>query len=377
MANEAAWAARLARYRGPELKRSVWQLASAAALFGGAWVLMYASLRVGYWLTLLLAVPAAFFLIRLFIIQHDCGHAAFFRSTRTADIVGSILGVLTLTPYHYWKKTHALHHATSGNLEHRGFGDIDTLTVDEYLARSRWERFKYRVYRHPVVLFGVGAVLHFFVRHRIPTIVPREWTRERRSIFWTDVGLAAAIALMGTLVGFREFALVQLPVTLLSTSLGVWLFYVQHQFEPTYWEHDERWAYDAAALQGSSYYRLPRLLQWATGNIGLHHIHHLHPTFPAPLPRLTPPPNALFRRRSDDAGLTGEIPVNAVPTPTARVHLGDAADRPTLPSSARAREPVSTWLAPALRTRLRVCVESDCPTSAPSERSAAQPREMS
>jgi len=126
----------------------------------------------------------------------------------------------------------------------------------------------------------VGAVLHFFVRHRIPTIVPREWTRERRSIFWTDVGLAAAIALMGTLVGFREFALVQLPVTLLSTSLGVWLFYVQHQFEPTYWEHDERWAYDAAALQGSSYYRLPKLLQWATGNIGLHHIHHLHPRIP-------------------------------------------------------------------------------------------------
>ena len=280
MANEAAWAARLARYKGPELKRSVWQLASAAALFGGAWALMYASLRVGYWLTLLLAVPAAFFLIRLFIIQHDCGHAAFFRSTRTADIVGSILGVLTLTPYHYWKKTHALHHATSGNLEHRGFGDIDTLTVDEYLARSRWERFKYRVYRHPVVLFGVGAVLHFFVRHRLPTIVPREWTRERRSIFWTDVGLAAAIALMGTLVGFREFALVQLPVTLLSTSLGVWLFYVQHQFEPTYWEHDDLWAYDAAALQGSSYYRLPKFLQWATGNIGLHHVHHLLPRIP-------------------------------------------------------------------------------------------------
>jgi len=130
------------------------------------------------------------------------------------------------------------------------------------------------------VLFGVGAVLHFFVRHRIPTIVPRAWTRERRSIFWTDVGLAALIALMGTLVGFRNFALVQLPVTLLSTSLGVWLFYVQHQFEPTYWEHDERWAYDAAALQGSSYYRLPKLLQWATGNIGLHHIHHLHPRIP-------------------------------------------------------------------------------------------------
>jgi len=276
----AGWLARLAAYKEPDLKRSVWQLASAAALYAGAWALMYASLGVGYWLTLLLAVPTAFLLVRLFIIQHDCGHGAFFRSPRAADIVGSIIGVLTLTPYHYWKKTHAMHHATSGNLEHRGFGDIDTLTVDEYLARSRWERFKYRVYRHPAVLFGVGAVLHFFVRHRLPTIVPRTWTRERRSILWTNVGLAGFVLLMGTLVGFREFLLVQLPVALLSCSIGVWLFYVQHQFEPTYWEHDERWAYHAAALEGSSYYRLPKLLQWATGNIGLHHIHHLNARIP-------------------------------------------------------------------------------------------------
>jgi len=280
MVTAAAWGARLAAHKDPDLKRSVWQLANAALLFAGAWALMYASLGVGYWLTLLLAVPAAFLLVRLFIIQHDCGHGAFFRSPRVADVVGSILGVLTLTPYHYWKKTHAIHHATSGNLEHRGFGDIDTLTVDEYLARSRWERFKYRVYRHPAVLFGVGAVLHFFVRHRLPTIVPRTWTRERRSILWTDVGLAGFVVLMGTLVGFREFLLVQLPVALLSCSIGVWLFYVQHQFEPTYWEHDERWTYHAAALEGSSYYRLPKLLQWATGNIGLHHIHHLNARIP-------------------------------------------------------------------------------------------------
>ena len=165
---ETTWSARLARYKGPDLSRSVWQLASAAVLFAAAWALMYVSLGVGYWLTLLLAVPTCFFLVRLFIIQHDCGHGSFFRSTRAADLVGSVLGVLTLTPYHYWKKTHALHHATSGNLEHRGFGDIDTLTVDEYLALSRWGQFKYRVYRHPVVLFGIGAILHFFVRHRIP-----------------------------------------------------------------------------------------------------------------------------------------------------------------------------------------------------------------
>jgi len=232
----------LAPYKGPVLWRSIWQLASAGALFAGAWALMYESLRVGYWLTLLLALPAAFFLVRLFIIQHDCGHAAFFKSGRAADIVGSILGVLTLTPYHYWKKTHALHHATSGNLEHRGFGDIDTLTVDEYLKRSRWGRFKYRVYRHPAVLFGVGAVLHFFVRHRIPSIVPREWTRERRSIFWTDVGLLGLVVVLGRLVGFGPLLLVHLPVSLLSCVIGVWLFYVQHQFEPTYWEHDEHWA---------------------------------------------------------------------------------------------------------------------------------------
>jgi acyl-lipid omega-6 desaturase (Delta-12 desaturase) len=256
------------------------QLTIAALLFAGAWALMYVSLSVTYWLTLLLAIPTAFFLIRLFIIQHDCGHAAFFRSAWVSDTVGSIIGVLTLTPYHYWKKTHAMHHATSGNLEHRGFGDIDTLTVDEYLARPRWERFKYRLYRHPVVLFGVGAILHFFVRHRLPTIVPKSWRRERRSIFWTDVGLAIFIVVMGALVGYRQFALVQLPVAVLSTIIGVWLFYVQHQFDPTYWEREDRWSYDSAALHGSSYYRLPKILQWATGNIGIHHIHHLHPRIP-------------------------------------------------------------------------------------------------
>jgi len=274
------WAARLAPYKDPVIRRSVWQLVINAVLFAGAWAIMYLSLGVGYWLTLLLAVPAAFLLVRLFIVQHDCGHGAFFRSSRIADIVGSIIGVLTLTPYQYWKKTHAMHHATSGNLEHRGFGDIDTLTVDEYRALSRWGQFKYRVYRHPAVLFGVGAVLHFFIRHRLPTIVPRTWTRERRSILWTDVGLAVFIVLMGVLVGFRQFFLVHVPLMALSGSIGVWLFYVQHQFEPTYWEHDERWIYEEAALAGSSYYRLPRLLQWATGNIGLHHVHHLNARIP-------------------------------------------------------------------------------------------------
>lgn len=276
----ASWSARLASYKGADLTRSVAQLALSSFLFAGTWVLAYLSLSVSYWLTLLLAVPAAFFLIRLFIIQHDCGHGSFFSSSAISDLVGSLLGVITLTPYHYWRKTHALHHATSGKLEHRGFGDIDTLTVDEYRAASRWQRLKYRVYRHPIVLFGVGAVIHFFVRHRLPTIVPREWKRERRSIMYTNLGMAVLIVAAGSLLGFREVLLVHLPVATITVLIGVWLFYVQHQFEPTYWEHDDRWKYDAAALQGSSYYRLPKILQWATGNIGLHHIHHLHPRIP-------------------------------------------------------------------------------------------------
>lgn len=274
------WNAVLARYKVPDTRRSALQLTLSAFLFLGTWALMYVTHFRAYWLTLILAVPAAFFLVRLFIIQHDCGHGAFFKSTRAADITGSILGVLTLTPYHYWKKTHAMHHATSGNLEHRGFGDIRTLTVGEYLALPKWGRFKYRVYRHPVVLFFIGAALHFMVVHRIPTIVPRSWRRERRSIVWTDVAVLAVTVLVGVAIGFKALVMVQLPLTLLSCTIGVWLFYVQHQFEPTYWEHDRDWQYAQAALEGSSFYKLPRVLHWLTGNIGFHHIHHLNARIP-------------------------------------------------------------------------------------------------
>jgi omega-6 fatty acid desaturase (delta-12 desaturase) len=272
--------ARFAAYRHPHLGKSLWQLANSAALFAGTWAGMYLLLDVSYWLSLALAVPAAFFLIRLFIIQHDCGHGAFFKSQKLADLVGGLIGVLSLTPYAYWRKTHALHHATSGNLEHRGFGDIDTLTIREYLALSRWERFKYRLYRHPLVLFGVGPAFHFLVKHRIPAIVPRSWRRERRSILRTNFGIATLLAAAGLTLGFREVLLVQLPITLITCSIGVWLFYVQHQFENTYWEHEPAWSYDDAALHGSSYLELPALLRWATGNIGLHHIHHCNARIP-------------------------------------------------------------------------------------------------
>ena len=275
-----SWSARLAPFRKPDLARSVWQLSSTFVLFVAGWSLMYASLRLPYWITLLLAVPTGFMIVRLFIIQHDCGHGAFFKSARAADVVGRLIGVLTMTPYSYWKRTHAMHHASSGNLDHRGFGDINTLTVREYFALTRWERLKYRLYRHPLILFVIGPSFHFMLVHRLPGIVPREWRRERRSILWTNAGLAAFVIGMGLLVGFKAFLLVHLPLMALTASLGVWMFYVQHQFEPAYWEHDEGWSYDAAALEGSSHYELPRLLQWLTGNIGLHHIHHLNARIP-------------------------------------------------------------------------------------------------
>ena len=275
-----SWAKRLAPFRQPDDRRSAWQLVSTSVLFAAAWAITWASLALPYVVTLALAVPAAFLLVRLFIIQHDCGHGSFFRSQRVANAVGGALGVLTMTPYAYWRRTHAMHHAGSGNLEHRGFGDIDTWTVAEYESRTPWERVKYRVYRHPVALFLVGAVFHFVVRHRLPALASREWPRERRSILGTNVGMVVFAVGMTALVGWRAFLLVHAPIALASCSIGVWLFYVQHQFEPTYWEHDEHWEFELAALQGSSYYVLPPVLQWLTGNIGLHHVHHLNARIP-------------------------------------------------------------------------------------------------
>ena len=275
-----SWSARLATWRQPDPKRSIWQLASTAAFFLTGWILMYFSLRVSYWLTLALAIPTAFMLVRLFIVQHDCGHGSFFKSTKVADAVGTILGVVTLTPYHYWKRAHAIHHATSGNLDHRGFGDIDTLTVKEYQSRSAWGKLKYRLYRHPIVLFGIGPVFLFLIEHRIPTIAPKNWSRERRSIVINDLGLAALVVGLVWLIGPKALLAVHVPVLLVSTTAGVWLFDVQHQFDTTYWERDGRWHYETAALAGCSYYKLPTVLQWCTGNIGIHHVHHLHAGIP-------------------------------------------------------------------------------------------------
>jgi omega-6 fatty acid desaturase (delta-12 desaturase) len=236
---------------------------------------MWATLDHGYWLCLLLAVPAAGFLVRLFMIQHDCGHAAFFRHRLTNDWVGRLIGVLTLTPYDFWRRTHAVHHSTSGNLDRRGIGDIDTLTVNEYLARSGWGRLLYRAYRHPLIMFGLGPAYLFIVQHRLPVGLTCSGWQVWLSTMATNVAIAAVVATMIWLVGVVPFLLVHLPVMLLAASVGVWLFYVQHQFEATAWAHDRAWNLQEAALHGSSHYDLPGILRWFTANIGVHHIHHL------------------------------------------------------------------------------------------------------
>lgn len=236
---------------------------------------MWAALDLGYWLVLLLAVPAAGLLVRLFMIQHDCGHGSFFRSRLANDWTGRIIGVLTLTPYGFWRRTHALHHASSGNLDRRGFGDVDTLTVAEYRARSTWGRLRYRLYRHPLVMFGIGPAYLFILKHRIPVGLMRRGWQPWASTMGTNFAVALIVATLVWFIGIKAYLLVHLPVMLLAASAGIWLFYVQHQFEQTTWQKDREWNLQEAALHGSSHYDLPALLRWFTANIGVHHVHHL------------------------------------------------------------------------------------------------------
>ena len=265
----------LARYRAPSVVRSTTELAITAIPLVLIWILMWATLDIGYWLSLLLAIPAAGLLLRMFMIQHDCGHGAFFRNRLANDWVGRVIGVLTLTPYDFWRSTHAVHHSTSGNLDRRGIGDIDTLTVREYLARSRWGRLRYRAYRHPLIMFGFGPAYLFLIQHRLPVGLMRQGWWPWFTTMATNLAIAILAAAMIRLVGLGPFLLVHLPITLLAASIGVWLFYVQHQFENTRWRSEGTWNLHEAALHGSSYYHLPTVLRWFTANIGMHHIHHL------------------------------------------------------------------------------------------------------
>lgn len=273
-----SWKEIVARYQKPSVGRGVWQVLNTLVPYAGLWYLMYLSMGVSYWLVLPLAVLAAGFLVRIFIIHHDCGHSSFFKSRMANDVIGFITGVLTLTPYFHWRWEHALHHSTSGDLDRRGTGDVWTLTVQEYLESSRWRRFSYRLARNPVVLFVIAPLFLFVIRQRFPT--PGASERERHSVHWTNLAILGMVLGLGWLFGFKAYLLIQLTVTAVAGTAGVWLFYVQHQFDGVYWERSGEWDYTAAALQGSSFYKLPKILQWFSGNIGFHHIHHLSPRIP-------------------------------------------------------------------------------------------------
>jgi acyl-lipid omega-6 desaturase (Delta-12 desaturase) len=270
------WAHILSAYREPSLARSITELTITAVPFLALWSAAWLACSMGHsWASPLIAVPASGFLVRLFMIQHDCGHGAFFLRRATNDWVGRVIGVLTLTPYDFWRRTHAIHHATSGNLAHRGIGDVDTLTVREYRARSRWGRLKYRLYRHPLVMFGIGPAYLFLLRYRLPIGLMSRSPEPWLSTMTTNAAIACVVVALIWLMGAKAFLLVHLPVVLLAASIGVWLFYVQHQFEETTWHEGERWTLHEAALHGSSHYDLPVVLRWLTANVGVHHVHHL------------------------------------------------------------------------------------------------------
>ncbi|WP_081995994.1 fatty acid desaturase [Croceibacterium mercuriale] len=270
----------LATFRKPSNGRASAELVASAVPLVLLWPLMWLSLEIHYALTLLLAVPAAGFLLRLFLIQHDCGHGAFFRGRRANDWVGRAIGVLTLSPYELWRRGHATHHAGTGNLDRRGTGDVDTLTVAEFTQLSFAARLRYRLYRHPAVMFGLGPAWLFFLRYRLPLGHMREGWRPWISAMGTNLAIVILSAGLIFLVGLPAFLLIQLPIVLLAASAGVWLFYVQHQFEHTYWNSGREWAFHEAALHGSSHYALPGILRWFSANIGMHHIHHLCSNIP-------------------------------------------------------------------------------------------------
>jgi omega-6 fatty acid desaturase (delta-12 desaturase) len=239
---------------------------------------MYLCRPISWWLVVPLAILAGAFLVRVFIIFHDCGHGSFFKSTWANNLVGFLTGILTFTPYYHWRWEHSIHHATSGHLDKRGTGDVWTMTVEEYLNSSRWKKFAYRLARNPFILFVIAPMYLFLIQQRFPK--SRANRRERHSVYAMNVALLGMATALIWIFGFKAYLVIQFIILMVAGSAGVWMFYVQHQFEDVYWERGEDWSYVSAALQGSSFYKLPRILQWFSGNIGFHHIHHLSPRIP-------------------------------------------------------------------------------------------------
>ena len=272
------WRKIVAKYQQPCLKKSCWQIVNSIGSYLALWVLMYFTVQSSWPLTIGVATLAGLFLVRVFIIFHDCGHGSFFRSKQANNVLGFITGVMTFTPYRYWRWQHAVHHGTSGNLDHRGTGDIWTMTVKEYHTASRWMKLRYVISRNPIVVFVIAPLGLFWLYQRFAFADANK--RDRRSVLWMNLALASYITAMSLVFGFWNYFWIQFILTLVSGTAGVWLFYVQHQFEDTYWRKADEWDYLTSAMQGSSYYKLPKVLQWFSGNIGFHHIHHLSSRIP-------------------------------------------------------------------------------------------------
>ena len=271
----SVWKKLIAEYQKPSLRSAVWQIVNTLVPYAATWVAIYFSLSYSYWLTAGLVVLLGLLTMRTFIIFHDCCHGSFFESPRACQIVGYITGMLAFTPFGQWRWEHNVHHASSGHLDKRGTGDVWMMTLQEYLESSRWKRFSYRLARNPIILFIVGPLYLFLIWQRFPS--PKASVKEKHSAHFMNIGIATMALIMGSIFGFGTYLLLVVGTMLVAGGAGVWMFYVQHQYEGVYWERAEEWDYTAAALQGSSFYKLPRILQWFTGNIGFHHIHHLRP----------------------------------------------------------------------------------------------------
>jgi omega-6 fatty acid desaturase (delta-12 desaturase) len=273
-------AAHCAKYRGADTRRAIIQIVTTTVPFVALLAAMLATVETHYWLTLLLAIPASGLLVRFFIIQHDCGHGSFLPSSTANNLIGRMISVLTMTPYGLWRRVHARHHATSGNLDRRGYGDINTLTLEEYRARTPWQRLGYRLYRHPLFLFPIGVPFFFAVLQRLPWGHPLDPKESWPSVVGLNLAMIVFYGALGAVIGYLNLLLIAAPMILMASAIGGWLFFIQHQFDDGHWDASDEWDFQVAAIRGSSYYVLPKPLEWFTGNIGLHHIHHLNSVIP-------------------------------------------------------------------------------------------------
>jgi acyl-lipid omega-6 desaturase (Delta-12 desaturase) len=268
----------LVPFQKPSTPKALWQVTNSVILYIVLWVLIFWSLRISHILTGALTLAAGILVVRVFIIMHDCGHGSFTNSQNVNNLIGTISGILVFTPYYHWRWEHATHHATSGNLDHRGTGDIWTMTTDEYLQSSSWMRLAYRLARCPLILFVFAPMLLFLIWNRFASSEAK--LRERLSVWLTNICFVCIMLTLGPAFGWKPFLIIQCSIAMIGGGIGIWMFYVQHQFEGAYWEQDANWTYVAAALRGSSFYNLPKILHWISGNIGFHHIHHLNPGVP-------------------------------------------------------------------------------------------------